>query len=90
MLRFCRRIVRDYVFRSRQVLKNANRTNKTKYFINENLAMFRSKLFAAARHAVKDDNLASVWTSNVSIYIKVTAAGRPVLIQTLNELHRYL
>ena len=52
--------------------------------------MFCRKLFAAAHHAVKDDNLVSAWTSNGPIYVKVTDAGRPVLIQTVNELHHYL
>ncbi len=55
-------------------------------FINEDLTLFRNKLFYDARCKKKSNKLHSVWTQDGRIVIKVTDSSEPVMISSHADL----
>ena len=68
--RFVSRADRDRVIKARKHLKDYNRAQNTKIYINENLTATSAKLFAMSRSLQKKGYLMETWTYNGSIKVK--------------------
>ena len=85
IVRFTNRKARDAVYAARFALKN----HPGNVFINEDLTSRRAHLFAEARKLVKRERIASSWTANGDVFIRISNAPscKPKKIQSLEDLN---
>ena len=85
IVRFTNRKARDAVYAARFALKHHSRS----VFINEDLTSHRAHLFAEARKLVTTKKIASAWTSNGDVFIKLSTAPncKPTRIQKMEDLN---
>lgn len=84
IVRFVSRKVRDAVYKARKVLF----ATKQKIYINEHLTKGRSEVFREARKLIRDKKLASAWSFNGSIFIRLSdlPTSRPIRVNQLTDL----
>ena len=85
IVRFTNRKALDAVYAARFALKH----HTGNIFINEDLTSYRTHLFAEARKLVKHKQVASSWTANGDIFIRISTAPscKPKRIQNLEDLN---
>ncbi len=82
MVKFTSREKRNLIYRCRRTMPRQD----PPIFINEDLTVFRNKLFYDARCKKKSNLIHSVWTQEGSIVIKVTDTSEPVVIRSHVDL----
>lgn len=84
LVRFANRKVRDRVYAARKSLK----TSSPGTFINEHLSADTSQLFRRARQLCKQKSIHSAWTSNGTLYIRLSTLpeSRPIRVDSLADL----
>ena len=82
--RFMSRADRDRVIKARKNLKEYNKSQNTKIYINKDLTATRAKLFAIARSLQKKGHIMETWTYNGSIKVKTNGG---VIKSVTNSSH---
>ncbi len=86
IVRFNSREKRNLVYQCR---RNMPRETQPIY-INEDLTLWRNKLFYDARSLKKSGRLTAVWTQEGTIFIKTSESSDPVAVKTHSEMRNAL
>ena len=88
VVRFCRKLIRDEVYRQITIMLdtlNKSRPMDERIFIQEDLTWRNQQIKKAARQAIKDGKLADMWTESGYIIVKCNA-GCIHLVEDAEEL----
>jgi len=89
LVKFKTRSARDSVYAARKLLRPPPNSDKSSaVYVNENLTKHNAGIFAEARKLVRLKKLASSWTMNGMVYVKIgiTKEERPQRVSQLSEL----
>lgn len=87
IVKFKNQQVRNSVYRAKKQLKNTGSANRI--YISEHLTKSASDLFFTARRMVKDKRIASTWTQNGQVFVKVSSTdptARGKLVKSAADL----
>ena len=88
IVRFVNRDVRNVVFASRRILRDAPKSKDSIIYINEHLTKLNSQIFARAKNLIKEKKAVSAWTAGGKVFLRQSTlqSERPKKILSMKDL----